>query len=221
MYQNLLILDTETTGLDPEKHHTIEVGAVLWNAEWGMVQCWSAVIQSEEVGPEWVHGISEGLAGIGVPRDQVYYGLTRLTQAADAIIAHNADFDRKMLPDLEKPWIDSMDIEWPKKSNSRSLAGIALAHGVPVVSAHRALTDCLTLTRLLDRAKELGMDVQEALTKAARPKVLIQACVSFAQNQLAKDEGFRWDRGNKRWAKKMPLEEAQNANWAFEWTVVE
>jgi DNA polymerase-3 subunit epsilon len=92
-----------------------------------------------------------------------------MVDACEAVVAHNAAFDRQWfghgeLPALERPWICSMeDIRWPPDRQLRatpSVRDLALAHAVPVWAAHRALTDCI------HRAREAGFRWNDPVPKA-------------------------------------------------------
>jgi DNA polymerase-3 subunit epsilon len=84
------------------------------------------------------------------------------------------------------------DIRWPADRQLRpspSVRDLALAHGVPVWAAHRALTDCIYLAQVLERCGDLEPLLQEAL----EPRQLYRAQLSYAERQRAKDAGFRWN----------------------------
>ena len=75
-----------------------------------------------------------------------------LLDAADLLVAHNAAFDRQwfglgVVPATTTPWLCTMeDIRWPAECQLRSrpsVRDLALAYGVPVWAAHRALSDCI------------------------------------------------------------------------------
>jgi DNA polymerase-3 subunit epsilon len=107
------------------------------------------------------------------------------------------------------------DVTWPRASTSQSLIAIALAHGVGVSHAHRALTDCDILARLLERVAETH-DVEAMLVKAMRPKKKYRAMVSFDTNQLAKERGFRWSPEEKIWWRKFVPEDVPGLQLPFE-----
>jgi DNA polymerase-3 subunit epsilon len=139
--------------------------------------------------------------------------------SCDAIVAHNAAFDRQWLPDVNRPWICTADdVTWPRGSESRSLVSLCLAHGVGVTHAHRALTDCLLIARLLERCAELGHDVGEMFARALAPKRLYRSMQAFADNDKARAHGFRFDYGTKRWLRRMTAEQASTlpASFPFE-----
>ena len=125
------------------------------------------------------------------------------------IVAHNAEFDMKWfglnkLPQIKKPWICSMDdITWPADRQLKtrpSVRDLALAYGVPVWNAHRALTDCIYLAEVFKRCTEL----EKLLIRALEPKVLVRAEISYDERYLAKRTGFRWNDPIKgAWSRKM------------------
>jgi DNA polymerase-3 subunit epsilon len=130
---------------------------------------------------------------------------------AGAIVAHNADFDRQWFElafsrwgaakeELDaKPWICTCHgISWGNVKQSPSLAALALAHGVPVWAAHRALTDCIYLAQIFERDELL----LEHLAEGLPPQKLVRACVSFDQKDMARKAGFRWDPSRKQWTRK-------------------
>jgi len=90
-------------------------------------------------------------------------------------------------------------VRWPNPCASKALVSIALAHGVGVVSAHRAMADCDIIARLLTRVHEMGIDLEDMIRTAMLPRARVQALVSYDDRQLAKDAGFQWDTGTRRW----------------------
>jgi DNA polymerase III epsilon subunit-like protein len=212
--QVLALVDLETTSLDPNAGHVVEVALGLYSVDHRcLIRCrsWLCAAPAEEVAKtESVHGIPpELVAARGVPFEEVAKQVHAIvTKEATVFVAHNADFDRAWLPlyvQNAAPWACSChDISWPKPSTSRGLTALALAHGIGVVAAHRALDDVLTLARLFERAAELGGDIPALLTRALRPKgVYAVADTKFdeARNALAKAAGFHWEKPH--WVRKM------------------
>ena len=128
---------------------------------------------------------------------------------SEAILAHNAEFDRQWFGEelLGVPWACSMDIEWPRPSPGKSLTAIALAHGVGVTRAHRAIDDVMTLASLLERAVELGASLETLIKRALRPKVRVVASLPRHRNPELKAAGFRWDPERTQWWKKCFVDE--------------
>lgn len=213
----VLIIDTETTGLRPADGQCIEVGAILFSVPLRSVVCQlSFVLPCLENPAEHVNHIPPAVTSIGPGPACGITMLEQLIAQSDAIVAHNTDFDRQwfgidglpIIPD-NKPWICSMsDIRWPASLGLKSrpsVTSLALAHGVPVWAAHRALTDCIYLAQVFERCQNL-----EALLQAAlEPRVIYQALVSYDDRELAKQAGFAWNQdGQKMWTKKLSESEA-------------
>lgn len=219
--QNVLILDTETTGLTPEDSVCIEVGAILFNVPQKAVVTQLSFVLPCLLNPaEQVNHIPASVTTLGPAPEAGLSLFMQLVEQSDAVVAHNADFDRQWfgqgnLPAIDKPWICTMsDISWPKHlgiKNRPSVVNLALAHGIPVWAAHRALTDCIYLAQVFERCN----DLDELLRNAQQPRLLYQALVSYDDRQLAKDAGFSWNNdGSKTWTKKLTEEEAKNLPFA-------
>jgi len=187
----ITIIDTETTGTDPEKCLIIEIAAILYSLTH------AAPIESVSwllpcmVNPALaVNGIHPELTMLSA---DMQLRLDDMEGRSIAYMAHNAPFDKSFLKRDAIPFVCSMrDIEWPVPCGSKALVAIALAHGIGVASAHRAMADCDTISRLLTRVHEMGVDLEQLIARAMRPKVLVRALVSYDDRQLAKDRKFVW-----------------------------
>ncbi len=197
--ENLLILDTETTGLNPKQDQCIEVGAVLFNVKFKTpLSQLSFLLPVSENQAESINKIPAEITKIDQPYLYALDYFKCLIDRADALFAHNAEFDRQwfgtdLLPGISKPWICSMeDMKWPYHLNLKSrpsVSSLALAYGIPVWTAHRALTDCIYLVEVLKRCE----DLEQMLSKALEPRRLMRAQVSYEDRHLAKNAGFRWN----------------------------
>lgn len=208
------ILDTETGGLDAKKHPLVEVGAVLWSMkDQTMIKCFSSLVHATSNEAEAVNGIPLSALLRAPSAEAVKESLRKMCVTADAIMAHNGSFDAQWLPEivaLQKPWIDTCnDVEWPRAGASRSLVSLCLDHGVGVSHAHRAITDCLLLVRLLERVSETH-DLEILLLHAMRPKAVYEVAerdFSEERNAQAKAAGFRWEASVKGWRRKMATDD--------------
>lgn len=218
---NLLILDTETTGLEPVSAQCIEVGAVLFHVPSRSVLSQVSFLLPAAANPaEHVNGIAAEVTRLPQPWQAGLQHFLALLAGADAVLAHNAAFDAKWfglgpLPAIDKPWICSMDdIEWPLERHLRtapSVRDLALAYGVPVWAAHRALTDCTYLVQVLERCANL----EDLLKAAMEPKLLYRANLPYAERHKAKQAGFRWNEPVRgAWSRR--LSERQALALAFE-----
>ncbi|MBD2078372.1 3'-5' exonuclease [Leptolyngbya sp. FACHB-17] len=226
MIEQVLIIDTETTTLDPENGQVIEIGAILYSLRHQTaIQQSSVLLPAEDNPAESINRIkSAALATLSPSVTEL--GLTtilEMARMADVVAAHNAEFDRKwfgsagnngvLLPNLVDasdnllPWVCTCnDFEWPYQTRSgQSLIELALAHGIGVYANHRALTDCQLLAALFDKVDNL----QRMFERALRPKARFVALVSYDNRELAKQAGFKWFSDRKTWERVMVVEDAQ------------
>lgn len=215
LLERLLVLDTETTALHPDAGECIEVGAVLFHVPSRSVLTQvSFLLPCQANGAEAINGIPAAVSQLEQPWQEALSCFLAMVARADAILAHNAAFDRQWfgrgpLPDLERPWICSMDdIPWPSSRQLRpapSVRDLAIAYGVPVWAAHRALTDCTYLVSVLQRCE----DLEELLERALEPRQLYRAQLSYSERHQAKAAGFRWnDPVAGAWTKRLSEREA-------------
>jgi DNA polymerase-3 subunit epsilon len=211
----LLILDTETTALSPAEGQCIEVGAILFHvAQRAVLAQVSFLLPAASNPAAHVNGIAPAITQLPQPWEVGLQCFVAMLESADAVLAHNAAFDRQWfghgaLPAITKPWICSMeDIRWPAELHLRaspSVRDLALAYGVPVWAAHRALTDCIYLVQVLERCR----DLEQLLVAALEPRRLFRACLSYSERQQAKEAGFRWNEPVRgAWSRRLSEREA-------------
>ncbi|MCZ8254372.1 MAG: 3'-5' exonuclease [Polaromonas sp.] len=210
----VVILDTETTGLDPSKDKVIELALV----------CVSVDVQTgQPTGPVEVY---DGLQDPGMPMPKIAREITGITDAmlagqqldgaridsllagADLVIAHNAGFDRPFVEDIlphtrELNWACSFaEIDWTAAGHSSAkLSYLASALGW-FYDAHRAEMDChALLTVLLAELPGMGASgLTQLLAGANTPSYRLQATgAPFAAKDLLKTRGYRWDSQGKVW----------------------
>lgn len=197
--ERLLILDTETTGLQSERDHCIEIGAVLFHvAERAVLDQVSFLLPCQDNPAEPINGISAAVSRTPQPWQAGLHFFEAMLAAADLVVAHNVKFDRawfgrEPLPSITKPWLCTMeDMRWPASLRLKptpSVRDLALAYGVPVWAAHRALTDCIYIAQVFERCGDLDALLQEGL----EPRQLYRACLSYAERHRAREAGFRWN----------------------------
>jgi DNA polymerase-3 subunit epsilon len=127
----------------------------------------------------------------------------------EAVLAHSAAFDSSWgVIKTTAPWVCTLeDWEWPRATTGKKLVEIALAHGVGVVTAHRAFADVLTLCLTLERAHAMR-PLREQLDQALTPRKSYAAQVSYDDRELARAAGFRWVPAMKTWVRRMTAEAA-------------
>ncbi len=212
--ETLLIVDTETTGLDVENDSCIEVGVILFNVPSRAVLAQQSFLLPVELNEaEPINRIPSHITRLNQPIQLGLSYLQGLIEAADLLVAHNASFDKQWfgkppLPEVTKRWLCTMDdVSWPSERQLRqrpSVRDLALAYGVPVWSAHRALTDCIYLAEVFCRCD----DLETLLIHGLEPRKLMRARISYEQRHLARNAGFRWNDSIKgAWTRRMSVRE--------------
>ena len=211
----LLIVDTETTGLDPQIDQCLEVGAILFDvASRQVLAQQSFLLPVEANAAEAINRIPASATTLPQPWRPALDYLQSLLDDADVLVAHNAAFDRQWfgrghLPGVNKRWLCSMeDMRWPADRQLRSrpsVRDLALAYEIPVWAAHRALTDCIYLAEVFRRCD----DLEHLIECGLEPRQLMRAQVSYDDRHLARDAGFRWNEPVKgAWARRLSAREA-------------
>lgn len=223
---NLLVLDLETTDLEPEKGAIIELGAALYDtaADCVLWQYGTIVYTEKENTGEFVNKIPRNVidASKALPSStNPISPIAELIQnnLVDIIMAHNADFDRSW---IEKkfgvmvkpgtrdriPWLCTIsDLEYGEGFPCRKLSHMALEMGITVGETHRALADVLLTIEVLRRLPDLEDQLQVGLA----PRGTFAAVVSYRKKDLAKAAGFSWRPETKQWVKKLPLDTSVEA----------
>lgn len=210
----VLILDTETTGLDSSKDRLIELALILVDVD----KATGLPLQVQEVFDELedpgrpipaeatrVTGITDAMvAGKRLNEARV----AELMAGVDLVIAHNARFDRgfmeNRLPAFAKlPWACSVaEIDW--QAQGRGSAKLEfLAHELGFFyDAHRAEMDCHALLAVLaaplPNTGETGL--ARLLAAAQATSYRVQATGSpFSSKDALRARGYRWDAERRVW----------------------
>ena len=213
-YEKLAVLvDVETTGLDPAKDEIIEIALVRFRYSTdgeitGIVDVFDQLRQPSIAIPKIateVTGITnEMVAGHQIDHEAV----EEVVSSADIVIAHNASFDRRFVERLfpvfaSKPWACSMsEIDWTAEGfEGTKLAYLAAEAGF-FYDKHRAENDCLAAIELLRRKlpKSFNTGLAALLSKARRTSWRIWAeGAPFELKDVLKARGYRWngDDGDK------------------------
>jgi len=206
----LLVIDTETTGLDPNNAKCVEVAASLFAVkDREVLQSVSFLMPVDSNPAQHINRIDPAITQYDQPWRTALALFIEMLSVADAAVAHNAAFDRRWfgrghLPNVHLPWICTMEINWPTPMPGRGLKDLALSHGLTITpDHHRAMHDVHLLTAVLSRRD----DLEELIEDALRPRTLYQALVPFARKDEAKERGFRWEAERKRWVRRLALDE--------------
>lgn len=225
----VLGLDVETTGLDIKACELIELGAVVWDVEAQKPLCVLSdmVVPQESIPAEVteITGIAESdVREFGKPVEFILNALYEISKSCTYIVAHNGNrFDKPIMERywekypqyrLNQEWLDtSVDLPLPEGvgNGSKKLGYLAADHGFLNPFAHRALFDVLTMLKVFSQ-----YSIKDVLAYKSSPSLRLVAEVSFANKDLAKNEGFRWEPGQKYWY--MDIKECrlpQNKNYPF------
>jgi len=211
---NLLILDAETTGLVPGEDKVIELGMVLYNVEsQRIIETQGFLIHREGLGvPGFItkiNGLTTEVLKSGLDVNGTVYRLQSLMLESTYIVGHNInEFDLPHLKALAqevgeelpaRPTIDTRtDLPLKEKPTSFSLRNLLLDHEMINYFPHGAVTDSLMTLKLLTK-----YDIMEVIERSKVPTIKVQAVVSFADKDKAKNRGFHWQANEKQWTTTM------------------
>ena len=211
--QRVIVLDTETTGLDSKSEKIIELAmlSVLVDTATGSPVGPVTIYESfEDPGKPIPAQITE-ITGID---DSMVKGL-RIDDAAvadfvaqaDLIVAHNAGFDRPCVEArfpvfASKAWGCSFQgIDWKKEgSGSAKLEFLASERGW-FYDAHRAQVDCHALLQVLASPLADGQTgLMRLLAGAGQTRYKLRATgAPFESKDKLKARGYRWDGEGRVW----------------------
>jgi ATP-dependent DNA helicase DinG len=182
---DLVVIDTETTGLDPDRDRLIDLGAVRLGPDLQIVERFQTLVDPGVPIPLFI----SRLAGIadsdvrGAPDFAAAYAALHRFAGDAVLVGHNAGFDRDHLaagarraglPALANTWFDTLEaalLLYPELDR-HALTILATQFGIDR-TAHRALPDAETaaevLQRLCARAAGLGAEERSLLTAVRWP----------------------------------------------------
>lgn len=222
-----IVLDTETTGRDPETDRIIELGMVsfAFDRETGRVL---SALETFNALEDPGMPIPEDAARVNGITDEMVRGhriddaaVQMMVEMADMVIAHNSGFDRafceRRFPFFKsKPWACSrMQVDWEGAGiSSAKLEFIAYKLGF-YYDAHRAENDCLALLNALNQPLEAlsgQPPLAQVLAQMHREDRRIWAVAApFDAKDVLKARGYRWSGGEKpgtekAWWTEVPLD---------------
>lgn len=211
--QRVIVLDTETTGLDSKTESIIELAmlSVLVDAATGLPVGPVSIYESfEDPGKPIPPQITE-ITGID---DSMVQGqriddaaVHDLVAQADLVVAHNAGFDRPFVEArfpvfASKAWGCSFQgIDWKKEgSGSAKLEFLASERGW-FYDAHRAQVDCHALLQVLASPLADGQTgLSRLLAGAGQTRYKLRATgAPFEAKDKLKARGYRWDGEGRVW----------------------
>ncbi|MCV0440553.1 MAG: DNA polymerase III subunit epsilon [Hydrogenophaga sp.] len=228
--RQVLLLDTETTGLSHPADRIIELAMLLVQVDvatglpFGPVACFEGFEDPGMPIPaiaREVTGISDDMVrGQRLDDAQVQAMVAR----ADLVVAHNAGFDRPFVEArfpvfADKAWACSFaDIDWKAAgAGSSKLSALAQDQGW-FYDAHRAQVDCHALLQVLCRpvGPTGGTGLGQLMALASTISYRLRATGSpFESKDLLKARGYRWDADAKVWICSLPDEARLEAELAW------
>jgi len=232
--QRLLVLDTETTGLEHSRDKIIELALLRVDIDTatglpcGSVQVYDGLEDPGQPIPDIVRkitGIDDSMV-VGQKLDEAR--IAELLDGVDLVVAHNAGFDRPFvearLPAfVAKAWACSFaDIDWKQEGrDSAKLTALALDLGV-FYDAHRAEMDCHALLAVLQATMPVAghTGLAHLLTAAEGTRFRLQATgAPFDAKDALKERGYRWDGANKVWHTR--LDDEASLQLECDWLAVQ
>ena len=151
------VVDVETSGLSVRRHHLLQVGVVVVDADGVVLDRWSSLVRPRwrwlaRVGPTSLHGIRRRDVRDAPPLPEV---LTHVASMLDGtvFVAHNAEFDLAFLRKAAAASGIRLPIDTslctlrlsrqldPARTSSHRLGAICERYGVELVRPHDALAD--------------------------------------------------------------------------------
>lgn len=212
---HLLVVDTETTSADPTAAALVEIAFALYDTTTrGVLYSFSMLTPGHCNGQNAaadINNISEEMLAAAAtafakPAGDVYSTVINASFAsADYYLAYNAEYDSAILSSFQaRPWICARkDLKFPRQGTGQKLAYLAADHGIATPSAHRAMSDVLTLVSLL----QLLPDLEQQILEARKPRATYIALVSYEKRDQAKLRGFSWHAPSKEWIRTMTEEQ--------------
>lgn len=212
-----LILDTETTGLDPKIDSIIEVAAILVDLSHKRIECQRAglIYAVTNQDSEKITGISQlMLDGVKCSFDDPFNSIRAMAQESICIVAHNAEFDKAFVEakginltdrnNMLLEWICSYrDINYEVQTINKKLSTLAEAYGVNSGGAHRALSDVTMLAQILFKLPNIEEQIFLAIADKKKPEIKIISLAPFDKKEDVKKAGFRWNPNDKTWWKNV------------------
>jgi DNA polymerase-3 subunit epsilon len=213
----ILILDTETTGLDPKKDSIIEVAAILVDLNHKRIECQRSglIYALTNQDSEKITGISQlMLDGVKSAFDDPFNSIKIMAKQSLCVIAHNAEFDKGFVEakgivlsginNLPLEWICSYrDFNYDIQTENKKLSTLAEAYSVDSGGAHRALSDVTMLAHILFKVPNIEEQIFCAIESKKKPEIKIISLAPFDQKEEVKKSGFRWNPIDKTWWKNI------------------
>lgn len=222
----VVLLDTETTGLDSGKERIIELAMLRVDVDCatglpvGPVTVYDELEDPGKPIPAEVVALTgirdEDVRGKKLDEDRIH----ALLEGVDLVVAHNAGFDRPFVESrlscfAPLAWACSFaDIDWKAQGRgSAKLESLAQAHGW-FYDAHRAEMDChallAVLAHKLPEASHTGL--AHLMQASSQASYALQATnAPFEAKDKLKARGYRWNAEARVWHTRLKDDTLLNA----------
>jgi DNA polymerase-3 subunit epsilon len=231
--KRILVLDTETTGLDWRAEKIIELAMLAVDIDLqtglpvGQVEVYEGFEDPGRPIPPEITKLT-GITNQDVKGHQLDEATIKdMVERADLIVAHNAGFDRPFVENrLEvfehKAWACSFaGIDWKAQGLGSAKLEFLCSELGWFYDAHRAQVDCHALLRVLSsplkgaEAKPLT-GLQQLFKSAENARTIVKAFGSpFETKDKLKARGYRWDAEARVWSTAVKSAEALDAESAW------
>lgn len=207
--RKLVVLDTETTGID-NAAELIELAFCVCTYDvrtrtvLSIDCCFDAFSKPEKELSQEVSELTH-ITNDMLPKQKLSYDdFKEYLPEKCLVVAHNASFDRRILErtypyvlaDLH--WADSMtEIDWRAKGFNGKGLELLLTQAGYWYEAHRAINDVLALLWLIISTNTLA----ELCNNASKVSLEVRLSVSYAEKEQIKELGFRWHGEDKTWSR--------------------
>lgn len=178
-----VVVDTETTGLSPEKDDIIELSA-LKVTNGAVTGQWSRLIRPRRLIPEFITKINHITNEMvrGCPRIENVIGDFLAFIGEDPMMCHNASYDVNMInaalrrakrAELSNEIIDTLAMARDRfdKDTSCSLTNLCAHFGIANENAHRSLSDCKATKAIYNMLRHMPADGSaHGITKVKKDK---------------------------------------------------
>jgi len=180
------VVDVETSGLRPKRHHVLQIGLVVVEADGTVVDRWSTLVRLRRfwhrVGPRHVHGITRRSLRDAAHAAEAFDELRRRIDGA-VFTAHNAKFDAEFIDRAAQragvtlrvePRLCTLDLSRrldPERLLTHGLADVCGRYAVPLVDHHDALADATATAAVLPLLlRDLGITEATQLDELYFPR---------------------------------------------------
>lgn len=180
------VVDVETSGLRPGRHHVLQIGLVVIEADGTLVDRWSTLVRLRRfwhrVGPRHIHGITRRALRRGARPADAFGELARRLQGAE-FTAHNAAFDAAFVERAAARANVALSIARrlctldlsrrldPERLLPHGLADVCSRYQVALTRHHDALADAEATAAVLPRLlRDLGITDADQLDELYFPR---------------------------------------------------